>query len=1185
MTKLVNEQARMTIGSKEYVAHASKIRNLNGILAQHRSEITAVSKGWSMASIGDSFNRYQALAMGVIATLAATVMGFKALVKSFNDYEERVDNLSALTGLAGDSLEWLSKRAKELSVSTLEGGIRVKQSAQDIVDAYTKVGSARPELLKNKEALSAVAEEAIILSNAAKTELQPAIQALTMVMNQYNVPATEARRIINVLGAASKEGAGEIPYLSMAFEKSGTVAADAGLSIETLAATIETLAPRMTAPEIAGRSLKGVLLKMQQGADDFNPAIVGMATALDNLAKKNLSVSELTRMFGMENVTAAKILINNVGELKKYETAITGTNVALEQAAINTDNNNAKLAQAGNKVALVSIELGEKLSPAMTLVTGYFGKFLRATIIFIDTFVKYKAEIFTAINTIIAYTLVVKIQAMWQARANGESLLSIVISKAKKMAMSAEIMVMSLYNALTGLLSGNIAKASQAMRVFNAVLKTNPIGLLIGALVALGTALYFYTQKLTDAQIAQKALSDMEIQAQVSIIEQKTAMQQLLRVAQNDKLSKEQRLEAIAKLNALSPEYLGGLTLETINTQKAKIATDQYVASLLKKAEMEAATQNLVESNKKIQQLQAGQGEEAGVAQTVWGMIKNVGTLTDYSLENAKATLENQTESIRVEQIRAKAFQDKLDGLVSSNSEAIPGSTSTRPTPGGSHGETPKEKKEGLAKEKADKKAASDKNKEEKDALTQALADLNAWNDEKIGLINKDHLVNKTSEDQFYADLLQQELDYLAKKAALYPVGSKQYEEAVMQSYEKQVAAQTKVEKLLLSAQKELQQSKIDNIKDAIEKEKALEEQRWAEELRLLKEKLIVKKELSAEEMAVNDAINQTILEKTQKHLKTESDLNLAAEIQKQMDRAMIHELKAVTDQQYWTAEQEVAQAQYAQQILDAQGNAAKIAQAEYDLSHKLIAIKTEELNKRQQVGDQVFSSANQLFGALVQLAGKESALGKALFLFQQASAIGQIIFNTAIANAKAVAVSPLTAGMPWVALNTVSAAVSIAAVVAQTISDFTGGSAKGHAEGGFTGSGGKYEPAGIVHKGEYVIPQEGVNNPALLPLINLFESARKNKSLARLDLRQGIQPIGRTSSYATGGPVSSTMAASSISISQGPGVDPEFKTAVLELNRLLKKGIKASVPKYGTNSLSEAMDDINSFNSKIYRK
>lgn len=37
-------------------------------------------------------------------------------------------------------------------------------------------------------------------------------------------------------------------------------------------------------------------------------------------------------------------------------------------------------------------------------------------------------------------------------------------------------------------------------------------------------------------------------------------------------------------------------------------------------------------------------------------------------------------------------------------------------------------------------------------------------------------------------------------------------------------------------------------------------------------------------------------------------------------------------------------------------------------------------------------------------------------------------------------------------------------------------------ASGGFTGNGGKYEPAGIVHKGEYVIPKEQVNQSTGLP-------------------------------------------------------------------------------------------------------
>jgi hypothetical protein len=39
-----------------------------------------------------------------------------------------------------------------------------------------------------------------------------------------------------------------------------------------------------------------------------------------------------------------------------------------------------------------------------------------------------------------------------------------------------------------------------------------------------------------------------------------------------------------------------------------------------------------------------------------------------------------------------------------------------------------------------------------------------------------------------------------------------------------------------------------------------------------------------------------------------------------------------------------------------------------------------------------------------------------------------------------------------------------------------------GFSEGGYTGAGGKYEPAGIVHRGEYVVPKEQVNQATGLP-------------------------------------------------------------------------------------------------------
>ena len=54
-------------------------------------------------------------------------------------------------------------------------------------------------------------------------------------------------------------------------------------------------------------------------------------------------------------------------------------------------------------------------------------------------------------------------------------------------------------------------------------------------------------------------------------------------------------------------------------------------------------------------------------------------------------------------------------------------------------------------------------------------------------------------------------------------------------------------------------------------------------------------------------------------------------------------------------------------------------------------------------------------------------------------------------------------------------------------------------ATGGYTGDGGKYEPAGTVHRGEYVLPAEAVSNPAFSPLLNVAEHARRTGTIANL--------------------------------------------------------------------------------------
>jgi hypothetical protein len=76
----------------------------------------------------------------------------------------------------------------------------------------------------------------------------------------------------------------------------------------------------------------------------------------------------------------------------------------------------------------------------------------------------------------------------------------------------------------------------------------------------------------------------------------------------------------------------------------------------------------------------------------------------------------------------------------------------------------------------------------------------------------------------------------------------------------------------------------------------------------------------------------------------------------------------------------------------------------------------------------------NSIAMFISDLAGKNKKAQKAAVIIDKAASIGRIVSETAVANAKAVAASPLTAGQPFVALNYASAAASTLAVISSTI-------------------------------------------------------------------------------------------------------------------------------------------------------
>jgi hypothetical protein len=93
--------------------------------------------------------------------------------------------------------------------------------------------------------------------------------------------------------------------------------------------------------------------------------------------------------------------------------------------------------------------------------------------------------------------------------------------------------------------------------------------------------------------------------------------------------------------------------------------------------------------------------------------------------------------------------------------------------------------------------------------------------------------------------------------------------------------------------------------------------------------------------------------------------------------------------------------------------------------------IDMAELDAKAEIQNAYMDLAGQFGSLLQQIAGKNKKVAIAGIIVEQAASIGKIIANTAVANAKAVAAFPITVGQPWVTINTISAALGIAASVA----------------------------------------------------------------------------------------------------------------------------------------------------------
>ncbi len=1141
--KLTKELDRMAIGSKEYNEQMAKIRNLNTILKQHKSDLRAVndeiqkSPGF-IDKMVNGFNKFGGIIVSLIGFLTGVTLALRSFREERNKLESSQASLKSLTGLDDSSIDWLTKQAKQLSTTMTQEGLRVRASANEILEAYMLVGSAKAELLGNKEALAAVTEEAMRLQAAAgDITLAEAVDAVTLSLNQFGAPAEDAARYVNVLAAGSKEGASNIASITASIKRAGVAAAGANVSIEETVALVETLAYKGITDEVAGTALKKFFLVLQTGADETNPRVVGLSKALENLKAKNMGAADIKKMFGEEGYNAAAVILENVDMVNQLTKAVTGTSVAFEQSAINSNTAAAALDQARNKMKLAMVDLGQRLDGIFTVSTNMATNLVKILPVLIDwvqewglvtlwlagVIMTYNARIKLAAMLTGGYNTVLKVGRAMQlaygiamATVNGYTVTSIKLMRAMiitmgnhRIALAALRTATFAYAAVVNVLRLRFdlaAKALRGMVVASNIAKLfSPWGAALAVVTAITAALVIFRKRVGEVSAAQQNFIDLKNKVIANDQRESAEMQSLLSIARDVNLSYDARKGAIDKLNDILPEHLANLSLETINSEKATKAINEHTRALVRQATIQAETDRIAELNANMSKYGNDKAtylrKEVNVLEFLWGSFTKGSPIPQWQeWEEELKLLNDDLKKLQAEEL---AYQNSIKN----NND------------------------DGKCPKCGNKPCTCDKIIESEDAVKKQLQQLELEHGRRIAEIKKRYL-----EDDM---MTQTEYNKLIQDAELQLLNDKLKVMGLEESQRQQIKG--RILDLQIRQREELRKQKLDETNETLsanQKKFQLEAEQLAQDYknRLISREDFLKKLLELQKIYEIAGNTPEVL---------------TPEQQKVIDEYLA-KIDEVIDKYKGAAEQAD---KWKEITIKAWGDADAWAEMSFDDMEVLLTELTKSLfdladgfdtNQEKLAALATFGAAYmvQLGAAVGQtLGGAKESLGD--FLKYSLQMVLEVIKQQLIAE-QAAAIASITmkeiTSKGFVGIATAAAKIALITAAFEAAKTAIGN----FYTGGFTPSGDWDKPQGIVHSNEFVANRFAVANPAVRPVLDLIDTAQRSGTIANL----------------TGGDIAAVAGGRSTSFVQSPMVvgsasqpsDRELMQTVRDLRHVISR-------------------------------
>ena len=377
--------------------------------------------------------------------------------------------------------------------------------------------------------------------------------------------------------------------------------------------------------EDLGKYLEFAQLKAQQTGQSVDYMTDSIVTGLgrksplilDNLGISAAEISEKTKETGDFMKAVAEIVDTQLAEAG--ETYISAADRAAQKTV---ELQNAQKA------------LGDEILPLKEQWDDAYADMQLNTISLISWCVKHQGVVKTLGILLTAFT-VVAIATSNAIKTN------IVVTKGAAAAQQAWNVIcatgtglMKLLQAGFLLLTGRVTQAKAAWASMNATMKASVFGLIAAGVALLAMKLWDMKKAADASTLAQKALNNIRAEAQKQVVEEKLKLENLVKVAKDEKLSMDERFKAVDALNKIVPQYNATIDKTTKKFKASDKALKAYINNLVKLYEVQGAKkqiQSLAEQRAELEVKLAGAKKNLSGAKsaqgvsytTSWGAVGN----------------------------------------------------------------------------------------------------------------------------------------------------------------------------------------------------------------------------------------------------------------------------------------------------------------------------------------------------------------------------------------------------------------------------------------------------------------------------------------------------------------------------------------------------------------------------------